>query len=361
MTILHFYHDLRSAKVYIQPFVKNKISGNKSILVIYTNKIIKKNLPDVIFINTFRSLNIIKICISLISTLKLIFKKKPKIIIAHSFISSFFPLFISFICLVPNRVYFNHGIPYIGYKGSLRYILKFIEKINIFLCTEVICVGPTQKTIFKNLTNKNVTNFYPASACGISNKWFKKINLSKINKIQDNLSLFDKFIVLYVGRPKIRKGYLDAINSIIKCKDDNIILLLLGIEISDIPNYSKYKNIIPLGYKKDTIPYYDIADIVFLPSHHEGFGYSLLEGAARGCALITSDIPGPDAICTSKNGFKVNVQDLDNFSDKIKFLKNNRIVLKKMQSNSLSYARKFRRKEILNQYKNFIENKLLDH
>ncbi len=37
---------------------------------------------------------------------------------------------------------------------------------------------------------------------------------------------------------------------------------------------------------------YLATDVVVVPSEHEGFCYALLEGAARECALICSDILG---------------------------------------------------------------------
>ncbi len=46
------------------------------------------------------------------------------------------------------------------------------------------------------------------------------------------------------------------------------------------------------GFQPDPRPYYAQADCVVLPSYHEGMSNVLLEGAATGRPLITSDIPG---------------------------------------------------------------------
>ena len=45
------------------------------------------------------------------------------------------------------------------------------------------------------------------------------------------------------------------------------------------------------GFQTDVHPFYEAADCVVLPSYHEGMSNVLLEGAATGRALITSDIP----------------------------------------------------------------------
>ena len=46
------------------------------------------------------------------------------------------------------------------------------------------------------------------------------------------------------------------------------------------------------GFQQDVRPFYSAAHCVVLPSYHEGMSNVLLEGAAAGRALITSDIPG---------------------------------------------------------------------
>ena len=46
------------------------------------------------------------------------------------------------------------------------------------------------------------------------------------------------------------------------------------------------------GFQKDPRPFYAAADCVVLPSYHEGMSNVLLEAAATGRPIITSDIPG---------------------------------------------------------------------
>ena len=46
------------------------------------------------------------------------------------------------------------------------------------------------------------------------------------------------------------------------------------------------------GFQQEPRPFYQAADCVVLPSYHEGMSNVLLEAAATGRPLITSDIPG---------------------------------------------------------------------
>ncbi len=64
------------------------------------------------------------------------------------------------------------------------------------------------------------------------------------------------------------------------------------------------------GFQEDVYPYYKSCDCVVLPSYHEGMSNVLLEGAAVGRALITSDIPGcREAVEDGVSGFLCGVGD----------------------------------------------------
>lgn len=66
------------------------------------------------------------------------------------------------------------------------------------------------------------------------------------------------------------------------------------------------------GFQTDVHPFYEAADCVVLPSYHEGMSNVLLEGAATGRALITSDIPGcREAVEDGVSGYLCPVQDAE--------------------------------------------------
>jgi Glycosyl transferases group 1 len=102
--------------------------------------------------------------------------------------------------------------------------------------------------------------------------------------------------VLFVGPPTRRKGFFDAIEAwrISQCGETGAALLLTGIserEFADsVPNPPL--RVTPLGFVAKLDSFYLAADVAFLPSHHEGFPYSLLEGAVAGCLCLASDING---------------------------------------------------------------------
>lgn len=66
------------------------------------------------------------------------------------------------------------------------------------------------------------------------------------------------------------------------------------------------------GFQTDVHPFYEAADCVVLPSYHEGMSNVLLEAAATGRALITSDIPGcREAVEDGVSGYLCPAQDAE--------------------------------------------------
>ena len=66
------------------------------------------------------------------------------------------------------------------------------------------------------------------------------------------------------------------------------------------------------GYQSDMKRFYAMASCVVLPSYHEGMSNVLLEAAASGRPLITSDIPGcREAVENGVSGYLCPARDAD--------------------------------------------------
>lgn len=73
------------------------------------------------------------------------------------------------------------------------------------------------------------------------------------------------------------------------------------------------------GFKENPIPYYEKASCIVLPSYHEGMSNVLLEAAAIGRPVITSDIPGcKEAVLEGESGFVCPPQDKDRLYETMK-------------------------------------------
>lgn len=64
--------------------------------------------------------------------------------------------------------------------------------------------------------------------------------------------------------------------------------------------------IVFLGWQPSLVPAYEAADVVCLPTYREGLPSTLLEGAACGRPLVTTDVPGPrDVVVHEETGLLV--------------------------------------------------------
>lgn len=90
-------------------------------------------------------------------------------------------------------------------------------------------------------------------------------------------------------------------------------------------NKWKSENIVEFcGFRSDIAEQYAEANIVCLPSYREGLPKCLVEAAACGRAVVTTDVPGcRDAIEANVTGMLVNVRDAKSLANAIEYLLNN--------------------------------------
>lgn len=232
----------------------------------------------------------------------------PRVLHAHQTRSSLLPLLAASLEGVPVRIYHNHGLPYLGHHGILRMLLKTLESINIRLATHVLCVSRSTLDAARAdglLLGKGAV-LANGSAVGIDLAEFASsyFNEGSSTKAKEQFGVGGSTFVLgYVGRPVKRKGF----HLLLKAWEKSDLaargcwLLIAGCTTTECEAALGHqaRGVKALGYIGDLRPFYAASDAVALPSEHEGFPYSLLEGAAAGKPLIGTDIPG--VRCAIKN------------------------------------------------------------
>ena len=104
------------------------------------------------------------------------------------------------------------------------------------------------------------------------------------------------------------------------------------------------------------------ATIVVLPSYREGLPKVLIEAAACGRAIITTNVPGcKESILNGKTGLLVKVKDSESLASKIQYLLTNKKVCLRMGLAGRAFAEKsFNIQTVVNThlhaYKNLIRN-----
>ena len=128
----------------------------------------------------------------------------------------------------------------------------------------------------------------------------------------------EKVHFLYLGRIMKEKGMDELFGAVEQLRKDGceFVLDLVGFfedeykkQVEQLQNEGVVRF---YGFQENPKPYYAQTDCVVLPSYHEGMSNVLLEAAASGRAIITTDIPGcHEAVDNGKSGMLCKVKSTD--------------------------------------------------
>ena len=130
---------------------------------------------------------------------------------------------------------------------------------------------------------------------------------------------------LYLGRIMREKGVDELFAAMRRLHaelGDRVVLDLVGFfddDYEDEVNRLVSDGIAVFhGFQSEPRPYYAAADCIVLPSWHEGMSNVLLEAAATGRPVITSDIHGcREAVCDGETGLLCRVRDAGDLYEKM--------------------------------------------
>lgn len=130
---------------------------------------------------------------------------------------------------------------------------------------------------------------------------------------------------LYLGRIMKEKGMDEWFYAVKKLKEeykDKVVFDIVGFFEDEykeqVEQLQKEKIIEFHGFQTNPIPFYEKASCVVLPSYHEGMSNVLLEAAAIGRIVVTSNIPGcKETLIDGKTGYLCNVKDAQSLYEKM--------------------------------------------
>lgn len=208
---------------------------------------------------------------------------------------------------VRARVYVLRGLRLETATGRTRRMLTFTEKIACNSADRVVCVStslrdraveigivPPGKTLVVGSGSSNgveLERFRPDAQM-----------LEEVARIRVTLGLpADAPTVGFIGRLTRDKGIVEltAAFETLYADDPTLRLLLVGdAEGGDpLPQHTRelldsHPGIVRTGFVSETAPYYQLMDVLSLPSHREGFPNTPLEAAAAGRPTVTTDATG---------------------------------------------------------------------
>ncbi len=345
------------ARRFIFPLIEEEHKqGHESCLVVsrFNGEGKVKKIPYDLSLNGFPF-----IVFRLIRIIFFILSYKPDIVFSHNTKSSLLPLFAACFARVKERVYFNHGVPYIGYSGILRIILILLEYLNCRLATRIITVSEDMAELIRSaVKNAQPELIHNGSACGIDLNEFNYQKYSDGAWRREHGFDNEDMVVVYIGRPERRKGFVHALqlwqkfplNS--RCK-----LVLCGPDTTNVLSVLPEvpPNIIGLGFVNNIPEILCNADALILPSYHEGLPYATLEAMASGCIVMVNDIPGVRCVVHhGVNGFLIKDNSIDVFFEIINDIQGKKIDIDSVRLQSKMTAKLFKREDFLYKYTEFI-------
>lgn len=223
--------------------------------------------------------------------------------------ASFYAGIPAAICRIKTRVYCQWGLLYVGYTGIKRRIFKWIEKL---LCLTATHITVASKKNLEYAVAEGLMSATKASVVGdggtvgvdLSMFDYEKRNLYKTDVLKEYPELKGKLVYGYVGRIETDKGIGELLKAFWDLSDENSYLLLIGafdvlrsnIGQNIIDKAKSSGRVIFHGYTKEVPKYMSIIDILVHPTYREGFSMVIQQAMAMGCAIITTNVPGPSEV-----------------------------------------------------------------
>tara|TARA_B110000003_G_scaffold275248_1_gene317338 strand:+ start:1868 stop:2998 length:1131 start_codon:yes stop_codon:yes gene_type:complete len=251
-----------------------------------------------------------------------------------------------------------------GIYGKIKlFFIKKLYRISLGnLNIQVICQNQNDTEDVQKISQLPLANFSLIEGSGVS--------LTKFRYSEDNREIPN---VIMASRLLCDKGVMEFVDAarFLKESKTNVNMILVGEPDPDNPSsitklqvtsWEREGILEYWGHQEDMEKILQQSSIVVLPSYREGFPKILIEAAACGRAVITTDVPGcRDAIYNGVTGILVPEKNAVALADAIKELALNPNLYKEMGKKGRKMAEnRFDEKNVISKHLE-IYNQLLKH
>lgn len=201
-------------------------------------------------------------------------------------------------------------------KKKMAYLVSLLYKIACRKAKTVFFENEENALLFRSKKITFAEQQTMLAGAGVNLQHYEYVALKKSETVH----------FLYLGRIMKEKGMdelFQAIRELHAEYGSRVVLDLVGFfedSYKDEVEQLISEGIVNFyGFQEDPRPFYEKADCIVLPSYHEGMSNVLLEAAACGRMLVTSDISGcREAVEPGKTGLLCEVKDAGSLFDAMK-------------------------------------------
>jgi glycosyltransferase involved in cell wall biosynthesis len=232
---------------------------------------------------------------------------------------------VAFFAGVPCRLYTLRGLRLQTVTGMRRRVLLFAERLACLSAHRIICVSNSlrQEAVALGLADPQKTvvlGLGSSNGVDVSQFDLDPSGRRVVSELRSKLRIPTAAPVIgFVGRFTRDKGIAELLEAFSVLRNDmrELRLLLVGdFEEGDPPpphivqRIKTDPNIICPGFVADPALYYQIMDVLALPTHREGFPNAVLEANASGKpAVVTNATGAVDSVIDGVTGFIAPVGD----------------------------------------------------
>ena len=255
---------------------------------------------------------------------KIIVDGKYEIVHTHTPVAS---AIVRLVCINLKNItviYTAHGFHFFEGAPIINWLVYYpIEKWLSRYTDVLITINEEDYQRAKRSFKSGRVEYIPG--VGLDTKKFTNITIDKSAKRKELGLPEDAFVVLSVGELNKNKNHETIIKTLALLNDPKIYYVVCGA--GSLERYLRElavslcisNQIKILGYRRDVIEIYNIADIFVFPSLREGLPVALMEAMAVGLPIICSNIRGnQDLIIDGEGGILVKPDDIEGYANAIR-------------------------------------------
>jgi glycosyltransferase involved in cell wall biosynthesis len=221
---------------------------------------------------------------------------------------------------VPVRMHTFTGQLWVTRTGFMKRFLQFMEWYVARCASHVLADSPSQGRFMVDhgiVSARRMEVLAEGSICGVDTQRFRPCPAARVD-VRRTLDIApDAVVLLYVGRLHPEKGLLELGRAFeqVAARHPQLHLVLVGpdetgLALVEAEAVRARDRVHAVGRSPEPELFMAAADVLCLPSYREGFGMSLLEGAATGLPSVASRIYGiTDAVIDGVTGLLVPARD----------------------------------------------------